>query len=139
MKERSITDDILLAASNAGARLFRQNVGLGWIGKMIRKTKTTLTLEHPRPLHAGLCKGSSDIIGWTPVEITPEMVGATVAVFTAVEVKTPGVQLSTEQDKFIKIVRSHGGFALMARGVDHYEDQLQKQKAAIRRSRPGPC
>jgi hypothetical protein len=37
-------------------------------------------------LKYGLCLGSSDLIGWTIREITPDMVEKKVAVFTAIQV-----------------------------------------------------
>jgi hypothetical protein len=52
-----------------GGRVFRNNVGEYKVGD--------------RYIRYGLCPGSSDIIGWTPVKITPEMVGTTLPVFTA--------------------------------------------------------
>lgn len=123
--EADITNPILTGASNFGARLFRQNTGLGWVGKIIRKTAAAITIENPRPLHAGLCKGSSDIIGWTPRVITPEMVGQTVAVFTAFEVKTDGVATTKEQGAFVGAVRDAGGIAAIVRSVDEALDLLK--------------
>lgn len=114
-KERDITNPILKAASKLGARLFRQNTGVGWIGRTLRRSEGTLTLADPRPLHAGLCVGSSDVIGWTPVVITPDMVGARVAVFTALEVKTGRLKATEEQERFIEAVRAGGGIAGVVR------------------------
>src|SRR4051812_4407900 len=111
MAEADITNKILKGASLVGARLFRQNVALAWVGKTVRKTPSTITLENPRPLHAGLCKGSSDIIGWTPVLVTAEMVGSTVAVFTALEVKAGRVPVTEEQARFVAAVQAAGGIA----------------------------
>lgn len=118
MPEADITNPILTGATKLGARLFRQNTGLGWVGKIFRKTADRIILDNPRPLHAGLCKGSSDIIGWTPCVITPEMVGQTVAVFTAFEVKTNGVVTTKEQGAFVDAVRNAGGIAAVVRSVD---------------------
>lgn len=98
-----------MAASELGARLFRQNTGMGWVGKPIKKTPQQLTLQNPRPLHAGLCTGSSDLIGWTPVVVTPDMVGKTVAIFTAIEAKTANVRATAQQENFLRVVREHGG------------------------------
>jgi len=116
--ERDITNPLLKAASKLGARLFRQNVGQGWVGRTVKHTGDMLVLANPRPLYAGLCRGSSDIIGWTPVVITPEMVGRTVAVFTALEVKTKGVATTKEQTSFVEVVRGSGGYAAVVRSVD---------------------
>lgn len=118
-RESDITNPILKQASKLGARLFRQNVALAWIGETVRKTADTLTLRNPRPLHAGLCVGSSDCIGWTPVVITPEMVGARVALFTAIEVKTGRVPTTQQQRDFIAAVLKDGGIA----GVVHSTDE----------------
>ncbi|WP_299078746.1 VRR-NUC domain-containing protein [uncultured Paraglaciecola sp.] len=113
-----ITDSILLASTKRGARLFRQNTGMGWVGKILGKTKTAITLGNPRPLHAGLCKGSSDIIGITPIVVTQEMVGKTVGLFTAREVKAGNDQLTTEQRKFLEMVNKLGGIGMVDRSLD---------------------
>lgn len=117
-KESDVTNPILKAASKLGARLFRQNTGRGWVGETVRKTADAITLKDPRPLHAGLCVGSSDVIGWTPVVITPEMVGARVAVFTALEVKTGRVPTTQEQRDFIAAVLNAGGIAGVVRSTE---------------------
>lgn len=113
-KEADITNPLRVAASRLGARLFRQNTGLGWVGRIVSKTDRTVTLADPRPLHAGLCVGSSDVIGWTPVTVTPDMVGQTLAVFTAIEVKTKGVAVTKEQRAFVEAVASAGGIGAVA-------------------------
>ncbi len=63
---------------------------------------------------------SSDLIGIWPVVVTPEMVGRTLGVFFAVEVKKPGWKL-TPGDKraaaqlaFGEWVQRHGGFFTFA-------------------------
>lgn len=126
MSERKLTDEILLAASKVGARLFRQNTGVGWVGKIIKKTSSTITLEHPRPLHAGLCVGSSDIIGILPRVITQEDVGKTVGVFVATEIKQVNGHLSVEQERFLAMVRLCGGIAVTARCVDDLLIEIKK-------------
>lgn len=127
MAEADITNKILKEASRMGARLFRQNVALAWVGKVVRKTPDTITLQSPRPLHAGLCVGSSDVIGWTPVVVTREMVGQTVAVFTAVEVKTARVPATAEQKAFVAAVREAGGLACIARSVEDALATLRRE------------
>lgn len=117
MKEHDIIASILIASSARGARLFRNNVGTGWVGKVTRKADS-LTILQPRPLHAGLCKGSSDIIGWTPVTITEEMVGKTLGVFTAFEVKTQGVATTKEQRQFVTIAHASGCIAEVVFSAD---------------------
>lgn len=70
-----------------------------------------LVLLNPRPFHAGLIKGSSDLIGWNSITITEDMVGKRVAVFTAVEIKTGSVKTTAEQKIFIDNVNKAGGIA----------------------------
>ena len=103
MSEAAIQQQIRLALSRAGVVAFRNNVG------QYTDTKTG------RPIQYGLCVGSSDLIGWTTVTVTPEMVGSTVAVFTAVEVKTPTGRPTEHQLNFIAQVIKAGGFAGIAR------------------------
>lgn len=111
MSEANVLKLVLLRLSELGARVFRQNTGLAWAGEVVEKSPTRLVLRNPRPLHAGLCKGSSDAIGWTPVVITPEMVGRTVAVFTAAETKSGRGKATDEQLNFVAQVKKAGGIA----------------------------
>lgn len=103
MSEAAIQQQIRLALSRAGVVAFRNNVG------QYTDPKTG------RPIRYGLGVGSSDLIGWTPVVITPDMVGSTVAVFTACEVKTPTGRPTEAQLNFIAQVLKAGGFAGIAR------------------------
>lgn len=127
MSETSIVQDVILAASKLGCRLFRNNTGLGWIGHpIIHVTKPIklnlnpgdIVVRHGRALHAGLCKGSSDAIGFIPVKITQQHVGKTLAIFSAIEVKTPTGKTREEQNAFISMVNSNGGIAGVARSTD---------------------
>lgn len=105
MTEQDIQNLIRLELSESTeAKIFRNNTGSLKQGN--------------RTVHFGLCRGSSDLIGWTPVEITPDMVGQTVAVFTAVEVKTPKGRATKEQKNFIDRVLKDGGLAGIARSSD---------------------
>jgi hypothetical protein len=83
-----------------------------------------MRLKDPRPLHAGLVKGSSDLVGWTPVKITPEMVGKTIAVFTAPEVKDRG-KASDEQKIFIGNVEKANGITGVIRSTDDYDRMVK--------------
>lgn len=108
----------------AHARLFRNNTGMGWAGQILKKTIGFITLENYRPLHSGLCAGSSDLIGWTIVKITPEMVGKNVAIFTAIECKSPNGRISPQQKNFINTVQASGGIAGIARSVEDAQKLL---------------
>ncbi len=88
-------------------------------GVMLRNnTGVFLTLDGQRKVSAGLGKGTSDLIGWRSITVTPEMVGRKIAVFTAVEGKTAEGVLSHEQRVFIHAVRLAGGFAFVVRSED---------------------
>ncbi len=114
--EQSLRKQVQLAASRLGARLFRVNTGQAWVGRVAgRPPDGTVVLVDARPIRMGLCTGGSDLIGWTEMTITPEMVGRTVAVFTAVELKTGRVPVTREQGVFLDAVRRAGGLAGVAR------------------------
>jgi hypothetical protein len=126
VSEKKTINDVLIEASKRGWKLFRQNTGEGWAGKMfrtpmpcsVRMNPTDVLIRNAAPLKAGLCKGSSDIIGWKPVVITPDMVGKTVAIFTAIEVKYGSTKITEEQKNFVDQVNKHGGFAKIIYGVN---------------------
>lgn len=104
VNETNITHGIMITASKAGSVLIKNVRGL------------FLTLDGKRRVASGLqLKGSSDLIGWTSVVITPEMVGRKMAVFTAIEVKTEKGKVSAEQKHFISEVQKAGGIAGVCR------------------------
>lgn len=104
MTEKDVERKLILHASEIGSTLFKNNVG------MYRD-------ERGNVIRFGLCKGSSDLIGWTPVTITQAMVGKRIAVFTAVEVKKNkhgSYRATDDQLRFISAVNRNGGLALVA-------------------------
>lgn len=115
MTEADIMRRLMKLATNLGARLFRNNTAQAWVGEVRRNKDGSITLKNPRPLHAGLCVGSSDCIGFTPITITQDMVGDRIAIFTAVEVKTATGRPTQEQKDFLAMVRKFGGLAGIAR------------------------
>ena len=127
MTETNITRSIMLAIGRtlSNVRVFRNNTGMAWQGDTVRKG-SLLIIKNPRPLQAGLCEGSSDLIGWTSMEITPEMVGKKVAVFTALEVKSSRGSASDEQRNFIQRVKEAGGIATVVRTEQEAIDALKK-------------
>lgn len=103
--ESELLDKILLNFGNGNVRLFRNNVG-------------ALQDKRGQWVRYGVCNpGGSDLIGWTRVTITPEMVGKDVAVFTAIEVKA-GTKPTQEQLQFLGAVESHCGKAGVARSLE---------------------
>lgn len=123
---------IQVAASAIGARLLRNNVILGWVGNIYKPLKRgtvnigpgDIVIRNARPVKAGLGTGSSDLIGWVPIEITADMVGKTLAIFCAVEVKTEKGVVREEQQDFIFAVNKAGGVAFVARSPEEVVQQL---------------
>jgi hypothetical protein len=131
----------MLALSRAGTTVFRNNTGVGWASDRVEHFRQVGTAKlYPgdvivrgaRPLHAGLCKGSSDLIGHTPVLILPEFVGLTLPVFTAVESKDGKATPSKEQKNFIKHVHDAGGLAGVARTDDEALRIVSRYKNKVR-------
>jgi hypothetical protein len=128
--EQTIQNRILQAVSRGAARLFRCNTGQGWAGRAQRISRADHVLVQPgdvivrdaRPLHAGLTVGGADLIGWRTVEVTADMVGQRLAVFTAVEVKSARGRVSPAQRQFLDAVLQAGGRA----GVAHCEDEARE-------------
>lgn len=128
MTEADLMRLLQRVASSLGARLFRQNTGVGWVGKtekswpgrVVTLRTGDVVIRNARPFHAGVV-GMSDLGGWMPVTVTPEMVGSTVAVYVQVEVKA-GTRPTKEQVAWIDAVNSAGGRA----GVAHDESDLSK-------------
>lgn len=126
MTEHEIQQRILLACGKGDTRIFRNNVGTGWVGQaqVIRQPVTLqlrpgdAVIRYARPLHAGLCPGSADLIGWRTITITPDMVGQRVAVFCSIEVKAPRGRVSPEQLAWEATVRRAGGLSGIARSED---------------------
>lgn len=114
-QETLIQRAIMLSLSEAGCIVWRNNTAGAYVGKLLHKAGDQVTLGNAHLVQFGLCKGSSDLICMTPVTITPDMVGQTVGVFTAVEVKTKTGRVSPEQLQFIEAVRAAGGIAGLAR------------------------
>lgn len=124
MNEQSLQNKIRLAIAELGT-FFRVNVGTGWTGLVNQRNGQLLTLKNYRTFTTGLPKGTSDIIGYTPVTITPDMVGQQVAIFTAIEVKTPKGKASPEQNLFLKLLNDAGGIGFIARSVDEALERLK--------------
>lgn len=107
--EADLYGPIMRAVSEAGARIFRNHVG---VSQHRDADGDDRTVRH------GLPKGSSDLIGWTAD-----------GKFLAIEVKRPGWKpspkwLQSPQAAFIRAVRAAGGVAFVARSTDEAVRQL---------------
>lgn len=112
------------ACRNGDVRLFRNNQGGAWLGKVHRNPDGSVLIREPYHIYYGLGTGTSDLIGLRSVVITPEMIGQRVAIFAAVEIKRPGKRGTPEQKKFIEVVKSLGGLAGIASSVAQCEQVL---------------
>ena len=116
--EHAIMNDVRLAASDAGWTMFRNNVGMGWTGDAEHLPDRSVLIRNARPLHAGLCKGSSDLIGFRPLVVTAEHIGQTIAQFAAVEIKGYRGRATEPQRNFLRVVQEAGGVAILARSAE---------------------
>lgn len=124
--DTSFLNTLLIAISRGSTRMFRNSVGLGWIGKTERVTKPIQMLVYPgdvvirkaRALHAGLVKGSGDIVGYKSIVIQPEDVGKRIAVFVSMEAKEGTGRMSPEQKNWRDQVQAAGGIAGEVRSVE---------------------
>ena len=105
--ETKIQNRIMMDMSEKGYLVWRNQVGL------------FKTLDG-RTVNIGI-KGSSDLMAVKPTVITPEMVGQTLAVFVAVEVKTATGRQSEPQKKWQKAVEKLGVKYIIARSEDDIE------------------
>ena len=129
MSEHITQQQILLAHGSGSVRLWRNNVGTGWAGQATKVTGGNrqaiaaglrpgdVVIRQGRPLHAGLCVGSSDLIGYRVVD--------RVAQFVALEVKSATGRPTAQQVQFIDHINAVGGLAGIARSVDDAAAILQ--------------
>lgn len=111
MSETPLQREIhLRLGSRPDVRLFRNNQGVA---------REPTADGRTRYIRYGVCNpGGSDLIGWRQVVVTPDMVGKKVALFLAVEVKTPGARTKKDRAKrqadFRNAVQRAGGIAIVA-------------------------
>ena len=122
MNEHEIQQRVLIAHGSGNVRLWRNNVGTGWAGQATKVTGGNrqaiaaglrpgdVVIRQGRPLHAGLCVGSSDLIGYRVVD--------RVAQFVALEVKSPAGRPTAQQVQFLDHINAVGGCAGIVRSVD---------------------
>lgn len=104
--ETKLQQEIRLALGTIPSlRLFRNQVG---------------QLPDPRTgrcVQFGLAKGSSDLVGFKTIKITPEMIGQEVAQFVSIEIKTERGKLTEVQENWLQKVKSSGGIVGVARSI----------------------
>lgn len=122
MKDESeVQQNISTQAMHHGCTLMRNNSGClpNQDGTPVRYGLGNISKKRNKLIK------SSDLIGITQVKITPEMVGQTIGVFTAIEVKkeawSPNKKLDIDekaQKAFIDWVRFLGGIAGFANSTE---------------------
>lgn len=127
-KEHALQNAIRNALAGR-ALIFRANVGKAYTSNDVMKVPRQMPvvmgpkdilLRNYRPFETGLPPGFSDLFGLVAVEITPDMVGQKVAIFTGLEVKD-GARVSQLQRNFINAVNNNGGRAGVVRSVEDAE------------------
>jgi hypothetical protein len=117
MTETELQALILRAAgSKPHVRLFRNQVGEGYVGKALRDAEGVF-LSDARHVRMGLFPGSGDLIGWRTLMVTPDMVGRQIAQFLSIEVKTPTGKLRPDQRNWADQISAAGGLAIIARST----------------------
>ncbi|MGB7568377.1 MAG: hypothetical protein WBM07_10975 [Chitinivibrionales bacterium] len=123
MLESPIQNKIMLAlGGRPDVRIFRNNVGNGFFGKAFEESGRCITLIDYRRVQFGLAVGSSDLIGFKSVTITPDMVGRRVAVFLSPEVKKPGATGKTHQKDWRDMVNGFGGISGIVKSVEEAQE-----------------
>ena len=116
MNGTELTRRILADLAAPVRRLWRNETAGVWAGRLVARAGSVpqsvtlqpgdIVLRGARHFKAGLCTGSSDLIGIQAGR------------FVAIEVKGDGDRERPEQRKFIQIVRDLGGIAGFARSVE---------------------
>lgn len=105
MSESDTLRDIILRLSNTDTRLFRMQSG------------SFRALHSDQVIRVGI-PGMSDTIGLRRITVTPELLGRSLAVFVAIEVKSKTGKPHANQLDFVQVVSNLGGYAGIARSVD---------------------
>lgn len=106
-RETAVQNQIWLdVGALPGTRLFRNNNG-------------AYKNDQGQLVKYGLGTGTSDLIGFQVITVTPEMVGRKIAVFAALEIKpSPKEKPTPAQAQFIQQVNASGGLAGVAHSTE---------------------
>lgn len=107
-KEKKIMDDVHKLLSKKNYTLFRNNVGM-------------LSNSYGTKVKYGLCKGSSDLIGYKIHTVNENDFGKKIAIFCAFEIKTEKGEVRENQNDFINTLNNNGGIAHVIRSNSEAE------------------
>jgi len=117
VSESDLYAEILRKHSHGPTRLFRQQSCMAWAGKVVNRTRDTITLLNPHAIKLGT-PGIADLGGLTSVIVTEAMVGQILGVYLALECKFGRGRATTEQKDFIAMVNRLGGRAGVVRSSE---------------------
>lgn len=127
MDEKQVQEAIQMEASSNHNKLFINSSGAfkDTTGRLVR-----FGLGH---VSKNQVFKSSDLIGFTMVRVTEDMVGKTLPVFTAIECKTPKWKMTNSlrevaQKKFIDVIKSNNGIASFCNSVESYLKEIINYK-----------
>lgn len=119
-KESNIQAAIQLELSRNGIRAFRNNIG------------SAINPHNGNYVQYGVGGvGGADLICIIPTVITADMVGKTLGVFGAIEVKNATGRPSKDQLRFIEMVKQSGGLSGIARSTDDAMEIATGKQAAL--------
>lgn len=133
MTESELMKRIQILASHNDCRLFRNNTGQAWSGRLFRPTREQTVAVSPRdvvlysarPISFGLAVGSGDLIGWHQRTVTADDVGKTIALFLSVETKNKRGVITNAQEAWANIVNAMGGIGVVARSEQDLIEALK--------------
>ena len=125
LSESDVQEEVQKTASKYSGRLWRNNVGAfeDRTGRTVFFGLGNISKKSNKEFK------SSDLIGFTMVEITPEMVGKKLPVFTAIECKKPKWKYAETlrevgQKKFIDVIESNNGIASFVNSVESFVNKI---------------
>lgn len=117
MKENQVLARIRAISKQLGCILFRNNLG-------------SAKDQDGRFITYGVCNpGGSDLIGWHVHVIRDCDVGRKVAIFTAIETKSPHGKTTEEQEQFLSVVRAAGGIGGVARSETDASELIRRWRS----------
>lgn len=128
--ENTVQQEIQIEAPKFACILMRNNSGAlkDDTGRLVRYGLGNVSKQHNDRLK------SSDLIGFTKVIVTPEMVGQAIAIFTAIEVKKEDWNENKKLDKreqaqnnFINWIKNNGGIASFCNCAHKIKDILTRR------------
>ena len=122
MTEHTIMRAILEACNRGAVRLWRQNAGTAWQGEATQAIvggEQVMVLRNYRRVELGE-KNQPDLIGWVQRD--------GVAVYTGVEVKSPGKKPRKGQLEVLEAINRAGGIGIWTTGVEDALEQLSIKK-----------